>query len=539
MLQGSFLEAVKAYLHRLSQPALSQVEDAGQVDPVWARNLLLQTLERHERAEGGSAASTQAISNQLEEWRAGDRIVVFVRELMRLLRGSFAADLDDTQVKACVELGLARWFHLPGELESRVRTLELDRLVREAYRLAGQSSRVFVGLDIVRYAAANQLAVRRTGRPQVSPLGQVLLNLEGRDAVRWLLQVEAHLALGDQDPERLSHGAAAALLAAGSWNPSEEGDPPCHPRTLDRLSHLGLLATEADDETNWPPDLKVTPLGKLLLGELAQGTPTPLALLAESLCGDLLSSTLHAAGAGQTELRSSAAEATASQARLVAHEIRNALLPVQAALDSLYREVQVQPSPEVLRRRRPVIDGGLRGALRFTERLLRTAELGAKPAERFEPVQAIHDALPGLSGAAQIEFSVASAGGSIPLLLGRREQFTLAVRNLLENALQHGGPSLKCIVMEIQYQPGSKAVSLTIDDDGQGVAAAERDHIFEEGVSNKPGGTGLGLSLVKRVVHDQMAGVVTCQASPRGGARFVLQFPVAIPSSSGPAQEST
>lgn len=539
MSQDSFLEAVKTYLHRLNQPALSQPEDAGQVDPVWARNLLLRTLERYERTDGGIAVPSVVIGNQLEEWRGGDRIVVFVRELMRLLRGSFAADLDDAQVKACVELGLARWFQLPGELESRVRTLELDRLVREAYRLSAQSSRAFVGLDVVRYAAANQLAVRHTGRPRVSPLGQVLLNLEGRDAVRWLLQVEAHLALGDEDPDRLSRGAAGAMLAAGGWDPYAG---PCHLQTMERLSQLGLLATLEDDEGPPPDDQVLTPLGKALLGELAQGTPTPLALLAESLCSDLLSSTLHAAGAGQTEqteLRSSAAEATASQARLVAHEIRNALLPVQAALDSLYREVQVQPSPEVLRRRRPVIDGGLRGALRFTERLLRTAELGAKPAERFEPVQAIHDALPGLSGAARIEFSVAPAGMVIPLLLGRREQFTLAVRNLLENALQHGGPSLKCIVMEIQYQPGSKAVSLTIDDDGQGVAAAERDRIFEEGVSNKPGGTGLGLSLVKRVVHDQMGGVVNCQASPRGGARFVLQFPVAIPSSSGKAQEST
>lgn len=527
MNQGSFLEALKAYLDRLTaSPAPKQ--DADAINPgwaPWARSLLLRTLERVERGEASKPELAEQATQFLEEWRTGDRIVVFVRELTRLLGQGLAAGAPIDRILTMVEIGLARWFDLPGKLPSRIQTHELDRLVKEAQILAWQTSQVFVGLDIVHYAVSNRLAVRKEGKPTVSALGEVFLHLQGRDSVRWLLQVEAQQALGPFDPDRLSREAASTILAKGSWvNEPEEW--PCHNRTTARLEHLGILTVTDTDHDKYPIEWAVTPLGRELLGELVQPSRTPLALLAESLCSDLVMSTVQAVGGANDTARLSAAEATASAARMVAHEVRNALLPVQAALDSLYREVLVLPPSDVLARRRALIDGGIKGALRFTSELLQAAALGAKPPERFEPVQAVSDVVSEISGTSPVSIS-APATGALPLLLGRREQFVLAVRNLLQNAIQHGGASLRRINIEMTLDDKREAVLLTIDDDGQGVAEPDRDRIFQEGFSNKPGGTGLGLLLVQRVVQEELRGVIVCTQSPLGGARFALRLPTA------------
>ncbi len=152
---------------------------------------------------------------------------------------------DRPMLEELIELGLARWFRLPRELPSRVMSSQLDRLVDEAKTLAWQSSQVFVGMDVVRYAKSNRLTVMQDGRIRLSPLAEVLQHLEGRDAVRWLLQVESQQALGQFDPDRLSREAALELLRIHSWNKNhsydDSSDCPCALETADRLHGVGIL----------------------------------------------------------------------------------------------------------------------------------------------------------------------------------------------------------------------------------------------------------------------------------------------------------
>lgn len=431
-----------------------------------------------------------------------------------------------------IEVGLARQFGLPGELQTRVLERELDRVVNEAHRLAWQTAAVFVGPDVVQYAASNQLTVRGERRAVLSSIGEILQHLQGRDAVRWLLQVEARLAIGPFDPERISKESAEAILTAGTWasefDPSVPASSPCHENTADRLVSLGLLSVQDTAELGYSYEVwSVTLFGQELLRELISPNKTPLALLAESLCSDLVSSAMQTADGIEVAVRSSAAEATASTARMVAHEARNALLPVQAALDSLYREILVQPPLEVLQRRRPIIDSGIKGALQFTKKLLQTAELGAKPPERFEPVQAVCEVLDELRLTSQVAIE-SPPTSALPLLLGRRDQFVLAVRAMVNNAIQHGGADLRRIQVGMTLDEQSKAVVMCIDDDGRGVPESERGRIFQAGVSQNFESTGLGLSLVKRVFEEELRGVVECHASELGGARFAVRLPSAL-----------
>ena len=67
-----------------------------------------------------------------------------------------------------------------------------------------------------------------------------------------------------------------------------------------------------------------------------------------------------------------------------------------------------------------------------------------------------------------------------------------------------------------------------VDDEGKGVAAEDRERIFEPYVTTKATGTGLGLAIAKKIALEHGVGLdVAAAPAPTGGARFVLTVPLA------------
>lgn len=108
---------------------------------------------------------------------------------------------------------------------------------------------------------------------------------------------------------------------------------------------------------------------------------------------------------------------------------------------------------------------------------------------------------------------------------GDRGQLVRVVRNLLENAVRHARTA---VVLSL-VQEGSEVV-LTVDDDGPGIPPEQRTAVFErftrldEARTAGQGGAGLGLAIVRDVVH-RHGGAVTAGASPAGGARLEVRLP--------------
>ena len=99
-----------------------------------------------------------------------------------------------------------------------------------------------------------------------------------------------------------------------------------------------------------------------------------------------------------------------------------------------------------------------------------------------------------------------------------------AFRNLLENARRYGDG---LVTVEVKRE-GSQAV-VRVSDQGPGVPPAERERIFEpfyrlQGVSERDGGVGLGLALV-RSIATRHNGSVRCEGNSNGGATFVFNLP--------------
>lgn len=128
-------------------------------------------------------------------------------------------------------------------------------------------------------------------------------------------------------------------------------------------------------------------------------------------------------------------------------------------------------------------------------------------------------------------------GASPALVQGHARLLRRVLRNLLENARRYGKPRTPdqagepevrlCIAAPELSAPGR--VLLWVEDRGPGIPVAERERIFEPfyrlpGASEREGGVGLGLSLVRTIV-ERHGGKVRCEDRPGGGARFVVELP--------------
>lgn len=109
----------------------------------------------------------------------------------------------------------------------------------------------------------------------------------------------------------------------------------------------------------------------------------------------------------------------------------------------------------------------------------------------------------------------------IPKLLRR------AIRNLLENARRYSAGEV-----EIQVRREGQRAVVRVSDHGPGVPVAQRERIFEPfyrmpGASERDGGVGLGLSLVRSIAQ-RHGGTVRCEGRPDGatGACFILELPL-------------
>ena len=104
------------------------------------------------------------------------------------------------------------------------------------------------------------------------------------------------------------------------------------------------------------------------------------------------------------------------------------------------------------------------------------------------------------------------------------------IRNLLENARRYstGAVSLELSQLRVGTQ---QLAAIQVHDRGPGVPADQRERIFEPfyrlpGASERDGGVGLGLALVKSI-SQRHSGSVRCESRPGGGASFIVELPVA------------
>ena len=107
----------------------------------------------------------------------------------------------------------------------------------------------------------------------------------------------------------------------------------------------------------------------------------------------------------------------------------------------------------------------------------------------------------------------------------RRVAMKRCFSNLIGNAVRYGKRA------EVRVTPRDHAIDITIDDDGPGVSAEKREHMFrpftrmEESRNPATGGVGLGLTIARDIARFH-GGDVTLEESPLGGLRARVWLPV-------------
>lgn len=107
-----------------------------------------------------------------------------------------------------------------------------------------------------------------------------------------------------------------------------------------------------------------------------------------------------------------------------------------------------------------------------------------------------------------------------------RKAMPYALRNLMRNAIKYANQKIV-----VRAELAGNRIILHVDDDGIGIPPEERESIFsaftrlDRSRDRATGGYGLGLAIARRVM-ELHGGTATAAASPLGGARLTLAWPV-------------
>ena len=114
------------------------------------------------------------------------------------------------------------------------------------------------------------------------------------------------------------------------------------------------------------------------------------------------------------------------------------------------------------------------------------------------------------------------------IVLGDPEQISMAIHNLIENAINYSPENTK---VSVSSAIDSGIVQISVTDQGIGIPESDQARIFERfyrvdpARSRETGGTGLGLSIVKHVATKH-GGEVKVWSSPNVGSTFALRLPI-------------
>jgi two-component system nitrogen regulation sensor histidine kinase NtrY len=213
-------------------------------------------------------------------------------------------------------------------------------------------------------------------------------------------------------------------------------------------------------------------------------------------------------------------------ARTVAHEIKNPLTPIKLSAQQLLTARDA--GPKALESQ---LDAAVTNIIKNADRLDRLAgefsRFGRLPEPKMEPLT-IEDCLGEAMAAFRetamqrgVEF-LAEFERDLPKVAGDREALLRMAGNLISNALDAMPNGGRLTVAAGARNDGM--VELRFTDTGTGIAAEVRDRLFLPYVTSKPGGTGLGLVVVKEVVS-QHDGEIDIRSEPESGTEVLIVLP--------------
>lgn len=221
-------------------------------------------------------------------------------------------------------------------------------------------------------------------------------------------------------------------------------------------------------------------------------------------------------------LHRGAARSVSSMASVLAHEIKNPLSGIRGAAQLV--EDSVGSEEKAL----------LRLICQETDRIVALVdrmEVFSDPSPIDRTPINIHEVLEHVrklaeNGVAKHVHFIERYDPSLPPVSGDRDQLIQVFLNLIKNAAEATSDEGAEITLTTAYShgvrvavPGTRQrmelpLEICVIDNGEGVPDDLQSHLFDPFVTTKPGGTGLGLALVAKVIGDH-GGIIECDSIPR------------------------
>jgi two-component system nitrogen regulation sensor histidine kinase NtrY len=366
--------------------------------------------------------------------------------------------------------------------------------------------------------------------------------------------IDARVTLGDPPPEQGNVAQAACILSDASG---------AHIPVAVAKSNAELAYNLARiDRTTVYAALASTGIALLLAVLLARSLGRPIAELAAEArkvaSGE--ARPLRVRGAGEIAELAQAfetmlvdLEATRSRlavtsrvaawrevARRVAHEIKNPLAPIRAAVETL-RRLRARQDPEFDayfdQATRTVLDEVVRIANIVTE-FTRFARLPPPRPEALDLVEVARQVVQMHETSAMGASVTLAVEQAPPVVQADRDQIVGALTNLVQNAVDAvSGKGGEGIVRVTVGRIGLRQAFVTVSDNGPGLSPEIATRLFEPYATNKPHGTGLGLAIAQRIAIEHNGGLSLLASSGQvgqegSGASFRLVLPIEGPSPS-------
>lgn len=254
-------------------------------------------------------------------------------------------------------------------------------------------------------------------------------------------------------------------------------------------------------------------------------------------------------------------------ARQVAHEIKNPLAPIRAAVETL-RRLHARNDDRFEAYFDEATKTVLEEVHRITNIVSEFTKFSRLPAPSPESVDLVsiarkvvmlHSAVPeiaipeiatpevataqvapsiseriegtaGLANSQQQTARVELRADELPTVRVDPDQIVQVLTNLIQNGLEAAQavrPDPRVTVT--LAREGHDRVRIVVRDNGPGVSADMRDKLFEPYATSKSTGTGLGLAICQRIVFEH-GGEISYRPATKGGAVFEILLPVEGPS---------
>lgn len=206
----------------------------------------------------------------------------------------------------------------------------------------------------------------------------------------------------------------------------------------------------------------------------------------------------------------------------VAHEVRNPLGIIRASVqlveESGCDRERVLEATSVIKQEIDRLDRVIKALLDFgrpSKPYLRLTDIG-------EVIEDVVLFTRRFAGQSKVTISAQDVG-SLPKVMADPDQLKQVFVNLISNAVQAMDPAGGLIVVKGSSEDGF--LSVQVSDNGPGIPASDLKKVFDPFYSTRDAGTGLGLTIVHRIL-DEHDGHIEVASTPGQGTTFTVSLPV-------------